>query len=362
MEANPSYWGGEPTIDRVDVPGVHQPRRHGRRAGAGRDRRRPQHPLGQRRAPRAEPGHRGRAGPAGRLRRAGHERRRRWHRRRPPGAAGRQGPPGHRPRHRQGDDRRPGRTTAWRAGATPMSPVPGPDLGPRDRRAVRVRPRPGEPDPRRRRLRGHRRQRRPGDARRRRRADASAGRCAPSPTSPSRSTSSSAVGWPRSASRPRSRPTTTPSSARSSAGASGTCSSGAGPRSSTPTRMLSYFTCDQVSTDPEDPLDYYNDANWCNEDYDALYEEQNQELDRERRVEIVHEMLTLFYDEAAYSCCTTPPTSRPTARTGSRVGCSSPPTSGRCSSPTPRRPTSTSSRSARRAAAEATTAAAATPG
>ncbi len=67
-----------------------------------------------------------------------------------------------------------------------------------------------------------------------------------------------------------------------------------------PDPQLSYFLCDQVSTDPEDPLNYYNDANWCNEDYDALYEEQNQELDRERRVEIVHEMLTLFYEEAAY--------------------------------------------------------------
>ncbi len=68
-----------------------------------------------------------------------------------------------------------------------------------------------------------------------------------------------------------------------------------------PDPQLSYFLCDQVSTDPEDPLDYYNDANWCNEDYDALYEEQNQELDHDRRVEIVHEMLTLFYEEAAYS-------------------------------------------------------------
>ena len=68
-----------------------------------------------------------------------------------------------------------------------------------------------------------------------------------------------------------------------------------------PDPLLSYFLCDQVSTDPEDPLDYYNDVNWCNEDYDALYEEQNQELDHDRRVEIVHEMLTLFYEEAAYS-------------------------------------------------------------
>jgi peptide/nickel transport system substrate-binding protein len=67
-----------------------------------------------------------------------------------------------------------------------------------------------------------------------------------------------------------------------------------------PDPQLSYFTCDQVSTNPDEPLDYYNDANWCSEEYDALYEEQNQELDRERREEIVHEMLTLFYEDAAY--------------------------------------------------------------
>ena len=68
-----------------------------------------------------------------------------------------------------------------------------------------------------------------------------------------------------------------------------------------PDPQLSYFLCDQVSTDPEDPLNYYNDANWCSEDYDALYAEQNQELDRDRRQEIVHEMLTLFYEEAPYA-------------------------------------------------------------
>jgi peptide/nickel transport system substrate-binding protein len=68
-----------------------------------------------------------------------------------------------------------------------------------------------------------------------------------------------------------------------------------------PDPQLSYFLCDQVSTDPDDPLNYYNDANWCSEEYDALYEEQNQELDRDRRIEIVHEMLTLFYEEAAYA-------------------------------------------------------------
>ncbi len=67
-----------------------------------------------------------------------------------------------------------------------------------------------------------------------------------------------------------------------------------------PDPQLSYFTCDQVSLDPEDPLNYYNDASWCNEEYDRLYQEQKVELDEERRVEIVHEMLKLFYNEAAF--------------------------------------------------------------
>ncbi len=65
-----------------------------------------------------------------------------------------------------------------------------------------------------------------------------------------------------------------------------------------PSGMLSSLICDQVTVDPDEPL--YNDANWCNEEFDRLYEEQNQELDRERRVEIVHEMLRLFYEEAPY--------------------------------------------------------------
>jgi peptide/nickel transport system substrate-binding protein len=65
-----------------------------------------------------------------------------------------------------------------------------------------------------------------------------------------------------------------------------------------PTGMLSSLICDQVTVDPEEPL--YNDANWCNEEYDRLYEEQNQELDRDRRIELVHEMLRLFYEEAPY--------------------------------------------------------------
>ncbi|HEX4983520.1 MAG TPA: ABC transporter substrate-binding protein [Ilumatobacteraceae bacterium] len=65
-----------------------------------------------------------------------------------------------------------------------------------------------------------------------------------------------------------------------------------------PDPMLSYFTCAQVTTDIESIG--YNDANWCDERYDALYEQQKVELDRDARIEIVHEMLELFYHESTY--------------------------------------------------------------
>lgn len=68
-----------------------------------------------------------------------------------------------------------------------------------------------------------------------------------------------------------------------------------------PDPMLSYFTCDQLSSDPDNPTDYYNDANWCDPEYDRLYKEQNQELDHATRVELVHEMLRLMYDSATYN-------------------------------------------------------------
>ncbi len=68
-----------------------------------------------------------------------------------------------------------------------------------------------------------------------------------------------------------------------------------------PDPELSYFVCDQLSKDPEDPLNYYNDANWCDPSYDADYKAQNQELDLEKRTEIVHRMLRTFYDSASYN-------------------------------------------------------------
>lgn len=65
-----------------------------------------------------------------------------------------------------------------------------------------------------------------------------------------------------------------------------------------PDTLLSYFKCDQVTTDVSSPLN--NDANWCSPEYDALYAEQSQELDHARRVEIVHQMITLFHNESTY--------------------------------------------------------------
>lgn len=59
-----------------------------------------------------------------------------------------------------------------------------------------------------------------------------------------------------------------------------------------PDPMLSYFT--------EAELGNYNDANWSDPDFDALYAEQKQEVDPDRRLEIVHEMVRIIYDDAAY--------------------------------------------------------------
>jgi peptide/nickel transport system substrate-binding protein len=59
-----------------------------------------------------------------------------------------------------------------------------------------------------------------------------------------------------------------------------------------PDPMLSYFT--------EAELYNYNDANWTDPAYEQLYLEQKEELDPERRVEIVQEMLTILHDAGVY--------------------------------------------------------------
>ena len=67
-----------------------------------------------------------------------------------------------------------------------------------------------------------------------------------------------------------------------------------------PDPMLSYFTCDMVSSDPEDPTNYYNDANYCDPEYDKLYQQQKVELDRDKREQIVHEMLARVQQWGVY--------------------------------------------------------------
>lgn len=59
-----------------------------------------------------------------------------------------------------------------------------------------------------------------------------------------------------------------------------------------PDPMLSYFT--------EAELGNYNDANWTNPRFEELYLEQKVEVDLDRRVEIVHEMVRILHDDAAY--------------------------------------------------------------
>ena len=61
------------------------------------------------------------------------------------------------------------------------------------------------------------------------------------------------------------------------------------------------MTCNQVASDPEDPTNYYNDANYCDPEYDKLYEQQKVELDPEKRLDIVHEMLERRQQSGVYN-------------------------------------------------------------
>ncbi len=61
-----------------------------------------------------------------------------------------------------------------------------------------------------------------------------------------------------------------------------------------PDPQISYFQCDQIAK-ASDPTLYNNDANWCNEEYDRLFKQQNVELDREKRIDLVHQMLKRFH-------------------------------------------------------------------
>ena len=71
--------------------------------------------------------------------------------------------------------------------------------------------------------------------------------------------------------------------------------------------MLSYFQCSQVSVDASDFSNYYNDIGSCDPQYDALYKQQNTELDKDTRESIVHDMLTRMYKAAGYIVLDTTP-------------------------------------------------------
>ena len=59
-----------------------------------------------------------------------------------------------------------------------------------------------------------------------------------------------------------------------------------------PNPMVVNFTAGEIGN--------FNDANWTNERYDELFLEQSEELDQARRLEIVHEMVRIMYDDAGY--------------------------------------------------------------
>lgn len=59
-----------------------------------------------------------------------------------------------------------------------------------------------------------------------------------------------------------------------------------------PTSMLSYMTCGQLGN--------WSDSWYCNEEYDALYEAQQVELDPDKRVEMVKQMQQILYEDSPY--------------------------------------------------------------
>jgi peptide/nickel transport system substrate-binding protein len=73
-----------------------------------------------------------------------------------------------------------------------------------------------------------------------------------------------------------------------------------------PDSALSWFQCDER---PPDGRTYgNNDVYYCNPEYDRLYVEQRTTLDPAERLEIVHEMQRIFYEDAAYAVLWYPPT------------------------------------------------------
>jgi peptide/nickel transport system substrate-binding protein len=65
-----------------------------------------------------------------------------------------------------------------------------------------------------------------------------------------------------------------------------------------PTAMMSYLTCGQVPAKPDDGR--YNDAFFCDPEYDRLFEAQATELDEPTRISLVKQAQQEFYTQAPY--------------------------------------------------------------
>ncbi|MCW2775675.1 MAG: transporter substrate-binding protein [Nocardioides sp.] len=59
-----------------------------------------------------------------------------------------------------------------------------------------------------------------------------------------------------------------------------------------PNSMLSYMTCGQRGN--------WSDSWYCNDAYDALYDQQQLELDRDKRIEMVKQMQQMLYEDSPY--------------------------------------------------------------
>lgn len=65
--------------------------------------------------------------------------------------------------------------------------------------------------------------------------------------------------------------------------------------------QLSTFTCDQRdSGTAKDPVAGWSDSFYCNPAYDALYQQQSNEIDPAKRAELVKQMQQMVYDDAPY--------------------------------------------------------------
>jgi peptide/nickel transport system substrate-binding protein len=65
--------------------------------------------------------------------------------------------------------------------------------------------------------------------------------------------------------------------------------------------QLSTFTCDQRdSGTAKDPVAGWSDSFYCNPAYDALYQQQSNQLDPAKRAELVKQMQQMIYDDAPY--------------------------------------------------------------